>query len=146
MLSTTAEYALRITVFLAEQPDRFYTATDIAARTRVPGGYLYKVIQSLVRGGLLSSQRGQNGGVKLRATADSITLYDVVHTVTPFQRICSCPLELAEHKFALCALHKALDDGYALLEQRLRGITVSQLLQDRENVHFPEAAAGEIAG
>lgn len=88
MLSTTAEYALRITVFLAEQPDRFYTATDIAARTRVPGGYLLQGHPESCPRRPASSQRGQNGGVKLRATADSITLYDVVHTVTPFQRIC----------------------------------------------------------
>lgn len=138
MLSTTAEYALRIAVFLAEQPDRYHTASDIAARTRVPGGYLYKVIQSLVRGGLLVSQRGQNGGVRLRSSAGSTSLYDVVHTVSPFQRICSCPLELAEHKVALCSLHRALNDGYALLEQRLREITLSALVQDPAIVHFPE--------
>jgi Rrf2 family protein len=140
MLSTTAEYALRVVVFLAEQPERFYTAADIAARTQVPTGYLYKVVQSLVRAGLLNSQRGKNGGVKLAGSAETITLYDVVHVVAPFQRICSCPLKLVEHKLALCALHQALDEGYAQLQLRLQGITLSQLLQDGRYAHFPAPA------
>lgn len=137
MLSTTAEYALRIAVFLAENPDRPYTAAEISARTQVPANYLYKVIQNLVRAGHFGSQRGQHGGVRLQTSPAVLTLYDVVDAVTPFQRICSCPLGLKEHRKSLCALHKTLDEGYGKMADSLRSITLDQLVRQSSAAHFP---------
>jgi Rrf2 family nitric oxide-sensitive transcriptional repressor len=138
MLNTTAEYALRIAVFLAEHPERPFTAAEISARTQVPNNYLYKVIQNLVRAGYFTAQRGQHGGVRLQASPQTLTLYDVVDAVSPFQRIRSCPLGLAEHKLALCALHQALDSSYAMLADTLKSITLAQLIQGAAMPHFPD--------
>ena len=62
MLSQTAEYALRVVVFLASREDNPATIAQIAAATQVPQGYLAKVLQSLARAGLTKSQRGLHGG------------------------------------------------------------------------------------
>jgi len=51
MISRTAEYALRAVIVLGSSPGSPLTTQQIAARTRVPSGYLSKVLQALGRAG-----------------------------------------------------------------------------------------------
>ena len=44
MISQSAEYALRAVVWLAGSPDSVLSTQDIARATRVPAGYLSKVL------------------------------------------------------------------------------------------------------
>ena len=92
MISQTAEYALRAVVVLGSQPDRPMTTQEIARVSRVPGGYLSKVLQSLGRAGLVEARRGLRGGYVLSKPLDQLTVYDVVNAVDPLKRIHHCPL------------------------------------------------------
>lgn len=62
MLAQTVEYALRALVALAAQPDRPQNNRALAKTTKVPGSYLYKVLQLLTRQGLVEAHRGLRGG------------------------------------------------------------------------------------
>lgn len=136
MISQTAEYALRAMVFLAEQPEGAYTVPQIAEHTRVPAGYLSKVLQSLVRGGLVTSQRGLGGGFRLHRPVAEITLLDVVNCVSPIARITRCPLDLPHHQDRLCALHHRLDEASGLFETSFRDTCLAQLLEERAGGTF----------
>jgi Rrf2 family protein len=128
MFSQTAEYALRVVVFLANLNQTPATTRQIAAATKVPQGYLAKILQSLGRAGLVRSQRGLHGGSVLAQSPDRITVLDVINTIDPFLRITSCPLDLKSHGQNLCPLHRRLDDAMAMVEQALRGTTLSELV------------------
>lgn len=128
LLSQTAEYALRAVVWLASQPGAALTVHSIAEGTKVPPGYLSKVLQTLGRAGLVRSQRGLGGGFVLARPADQITALEVVDAVDPFVRIRSCPLGLPQHRERLCPLHQKLDDGIAQFEQSFREVTIASLL------------------
>ena len=131
MLSRTAEYALRAIVHLAAQgDDASLNVAQIAESTKVPQMYLSKVLQQLVRGGIITSQRGMGGGFRLVKTAAELTLYDVVQAVDPLQRIERCPLSLATHRHALCPVHKRLDDAIATVEAQFRATTIAELTSD----------------
>jgi Rrf2 family protein len=112
------------------------TNQQIADRTRIPSGYLAKILQALVRAGLVSSQRGPNGGFVLTADANQVTLLDVVRVSDPSRRIGTCPLGI--HGPHLCSLHRCLDDAAAAVECVLARTTVKQLLDQQED---PFAAA-----
>ena len=129
MISQTAEYALRAIVFLADRGDA-QTTQQISQVTRVPAGYLSKVMQSLARSGLVNSQRGLHGGFTLVKSPDKLTVWEVVDAVDPIQRIRSCPLGLKSHGVNLCPMHRRLDDAMALVEQAFRGSTVQELLDE----------------
>jgi Rrf2 family protein len=79
MLSGTAEYALRAVVHLARtgatEPVR---AEDLAAAIDVPRNYLGKILNELVRAGILHSARGKHGGFRLARPADQVPLLDIV--------------------------------------------------------------------
>ena len=105
MLSQTVEYALRAVVFLADQSPSAQTTGQIAAATKVPPAYLSKVLQGLVRAGVVRSQRGLGGGITLSKTPEELTILDVVNAVEPIVRIATCPLGLKAQGVQLCALH-----------------------------------------
>jgi Rrf2 family protein len=133
MLSKTAEYALRVAVWLAQSPKEPVSADHLAEATKIPRRYLHKVVQDLARGGLVRSQPGPGGGYAIYRRPDQITILDVVNAVEPLQRIRHCPLGLPTHT-RLCPLHRELDKVYAAAEQALARVTLAQLLRSTSSI------------
>lgn len=130
MLSQTVEYALRAAVYLAGQAPEPRTTRQIARATRVPSAYLSKVLQGLARAGIVQSQRGVGGGVRLAVDAEELTILRVVQAVDPIRRIDYCPLKLAAHGSRLCPLHSRLDQALASIEQAFGQTTLAVLLRE----------------
>lgn len=127
MLPKTSEYALRAVVWLAREPGQAASADHLAEHTKVPRRYLHKVLQDLVRGGLVRSQPGPGGGYALAARPEKVTILNVVNAVAPLERIRNCPLGLPHT--TLCPLHKELDQVYAAVERALGRVTIAKLLR-----------------
>jgi Rrf2 family nitric oxide-sensitive transcriptional repressor len=128
MLSQTVEYALRAVVFLAGHARQPQTNEQISEATKVPAAYLSKVLQCLGRAEIVRAQRGVHGGFVLEREPEKLTILEVVNAVEPIQRIRSCPLGLKSHGVRLCALHKRLDDAYALVERAFADSTLADIL------------------
>jgi Rrf2 family protein len=128
MISQTAEYALRAAVCLAAEPGRPFTTPEIARLAQVPTGYLAKVMQSLVRSGLIRSRRGKGGGFVFATSPEEVTVLGVVSAVDPLHRRGGCPLGLPSHAGGLCPLHRRLDDAVASVERAFGATTVASLL------------------
>ncbi len=67
MFSKTCEYAFRATVVvaIASRNGERLTLTEIAELTGAPKAFTAKVMQDLARAGIVTSQRGPNGGFDL---------------------------------------------------------------------------------
>lgn len=130
MLSQTTEYALRAIVYLADHHGEAQTSEKIGAVTKVPIGYLAKIMQGLVKAGLVVSQRGLHGGFTLLRSPKDLTILDVVQAVDPIVRITSCPLDLPDHGSDLCPLHRRLDNAMAAVEAAFSRTSVAQLLAE----------------
>ena len=85
MLPKTAEYALRVSVCLAQSPDKLSAADELAEVTKIPRRYLHKVVQDLARKGLVRSQPGPGGGYSIDKAPKQITILDVVNAVAPLE-------------------------------------------------------------
>lgn len=129
MFSQTVEYALRGVIYLASR-DAPCSTDQIAQATQVPRAYLSKVLQKLRQAGIVSSQRGAGGGVRLARSSEELTLYDVVDVVEPIQRIETCPLGLRAHGVRLCPLHRRLDNALAEVERAFRDTTLAEILAE----------------
>lgn len=130
MFSQTVEYALRAVVFLASQAPASRTTGQISVATQVPAPYLAKVLQGLVKAGVLRTQRGVGGGVSLARPAEELTILEVVNAVDPLKRIHTCPLGLASHGVRLCPLHKRMDRALASVEDAFRSTTLAEVLAE----------------
>ena len=118
MINQTAEYALRAVVCLAVHPCADpISAQAISGATRVPVGYLQKILRMLAKRGLLKVTRGTGGGFLLAKEPSSISVLEVLEAINlRFQRIERCPLGIEGHT-RLCSLHRMLD---AELERTMR--------------------------
>jgi Rrf2 family protein len=147
MFSQTTEYALRAAVWLAETSGRPQTTSEIAIATRVPAGYLSKVLQLLGRSGLVRGARGKHGGFELARPAAGLTILEIVSAVDPIRRILTCPLGLESHRKKLCPLHRKMDDALAAIESSFREVTLEELIAGDQQVRpLCEAPCMEKAG
>jgi Rrf2 family protein len=137
MISQSAEYALRaMVVLLSREELTFCSAQDIAAQARVPVDYMAKILNSLVRAGLVVAQRGRHGGCKAARPGSEISVYDIVQAVDPIRRIHTCPVGIPSHGTNLCPLHRKLDDAARVVEEAFRSATIADLLGE-ETVSKP---------
>jgi Rrf2 family protein len=130
MISQTVEYSLRAAVVLAQRGGAACTTQRLSEVTDVPRPYLAKVMQELVRAGIVNSRRGLHGGFELAQSPKDLTIWDIVEAVEPIQRIRKCPLSMTAHTGSLCPLHRRLDEAIELVEGCFRATTLAELLQD----------------
>jgi Rrf2 family protein len=130
MFSQTVDYALRAVTHLAYKAPTSQTTEQIADATMVPKAYLSKVLQGLVRAGLVNSQRGIGGGMTLTKTPAQMTILEVVNAVEPLNRFATCPLGIQTHGVRLCPLHRKLDSALALVESAFASTSLEQLLSE----------------
>lgn len=129
MFSQTIEYALRAMLHIASLgPNAAASSERIAAHTKVPRGYLSKILRDLVIAELITSQRGPRGGFTLARPAAEITIFDVVECVDPITRITRCPLGNPAH-VKLCPLHQRLDDALQSIEREFRATTLADIVE-----------------
>jgi len=76
------DYGLRAVIYLSGQdPEKCCSIAEIAKHQGMPRKFLEKIIQDLIRSGLIKSKRGSCGGYTLAKPADSISFYDVIAAI-----------------------------------------------------------------
>ena len=132
MFSTTAAYAVRAVLLLAQQPPgRLLQSHELAGAIDVPHNYLGKILNQLVRGRILKSHRGKRGGFELAVPADRLTLLDIA---VLFDRVelPRCLLGREECRSDdPCPLHDRWRAASEEMENLLREATLADLIQIR---------------
>lgn len=72
-ISKLTDYGTVILACLAAQPERLWTAAEVAERTRVGLPTVSKLLKKLQRSGLVVSTRGSHGGYQLASPPGQIT-------------------------------------------------------------------------
>jgi Rrf2 family protein len=76
------DYGLRAVIYLSGQdPERCCSIAEISGNQGVPKNFLEKIIQDLIRKGLIKSKRGSCGGYMLARSPDAISFYDVIEAI-----------------------------------------------------------------
>lgn len=106
--SSACEYAIRAMTYVANfEPGTRLLARDISAHEHIPGPFLGKIFQTLVRAGLLKSSKGPGGGFALAKDPDSISLYDIYRAVDGDTYLDACAVGLARCSDEMpCPLHE----------------------------------------
>lgn len=80
-ISEAATLALHAMVILSANPDKPLSAKHIASKLSASGDHLSKVLQRLVRIGLITSTKGPNGGFMLKKPSEQIYLIDIYEAI-----------------------------------------------------------------
>jgi Rrf2 family protein len=78
-ITRRVDYGLRAVIYLSVKDRRkCCSITEIAKQYGVPKEFLKKIIQDLIRCGLIKSKRGASGGYSLARSPEQISFYDVI--------------------------------------------------------------------
>lgn len=77
-LTSFTDYSLRVLIYLAAQPARNVTISEIAAAFSVSEHHLTKVVHFLGQCGLLANSRGKGGGLALAFAPSEVRIGEVV--------------------------------------------------------------------
>jgi len=79
LITRATEYAIRSVLFMAKQPrGEIVYKKDICASQDVTPAFLTKILQPLIKVGIVGSQRGVGGGFFLAKLPAEITLLDII--------------------------------------------------------------------
>jgi len=126
-------YAVRILMYCAANPEDLSRIPDIAKAYGVSELFLFKILKPLVRAKLVETVRGRNGGIRLARPASEITLFDVIReTEDSFSMAecfdsddADCPL------IDSCALNSAWRDALNAFLTALSKYTIADLAARR---------------
>src|SRR5688500_18092438 len=76
-LNRKTDYALVALADMADRPQEWASARDIAERSDVPPALLMNVLKTLHGGGILRSTRGVRGGYRIAADLERLSLFDL---------------------------------------------------------------------
>jgi Rrf2 family protein len=128
-ITRQTDYAARVVLHLScLEPGARVTIAQIARQRLLPVAYVRRVMQRLVKAGLLITTRGMKGGVRLARPASEISLLDVVRAVEGHVVLnrCvdnpkACPLA------ATCPVQRAWTQATRSLEATLATVRFDQL-------------------
>ena len=117
-LKSYTDYALRVLMHLAAQPDRLASISEIARTYRISQNHLMKVVHDLRKEGYLDAVRGRTGGIRLARPAAEIGLGEVVrHTEGGFDLVDCGSCVIAPACGLTGALREALKAFMAVLDR-----------------------------
>ena len=131
-ITLESDYALRILTAMAGYND-VTDAKTISTDTSVTQRFTLKILHKLVSGDLVKSYKGVNGGYKLNACPDNITLKTVIELIDGPIAISRC-LESTESCSMIsdktaCIYHHIFDTISLDVARKLSGITISDVLE-----------------
>jgi len=130
-LTQGADYAIRAMIHIASLPDgRPAMRRDIARVQRIPGDFVAKILQSLVRAGLLHSSRGTGGGFSLARSREDINLLDVVEAIEGPLAVVACTGGDCDHK-SFCPADAVWQEVQGSIRKVLKKASLESLVSAR---------------
>lgn len=98
MISTKGRYALRFLIALSKRDD-FQSLSDIAKSEEISPKYLEKIVGLLLKNDIIESQRGKDGGYRLKRDPSSLPVSEILllteESLAPVECLCDkapvCP-------------------------------------------------------
>ena len=133
-LSKKADYALIAMKHLAlnQGAASSVSAREIAEQYDIPIELMAKVLQRLVRSGLLVSTQGTRGGYTLRRLAESISVADVIQAIDGPFTVTACSTENNDcEQYSKCSIRDPLWQIKERIVEALGTVTIAEMANDQ---------------
>lgn len=143
-MSRLTDYATVVLAQMASAPTRLHTASELAAITGLTQTTVSKLLKTLARSGLLSSQRGASGGYTLARPAAGISAADVLDALEGPVALTECSTDSGGCEYeAQCRVGNAWQVINAGIRRALEDISLVDLVS--RNPHFGPLRFGAAA-
>ena len=135
MFSRSCQYALQAVLYIAvhTQNKKMIGVKEIAKSQNIPLHFLSKILQKMVKGKILNSIKGPNGGFALNILPEKLTLLLIVEIIDGLDVFDLCGFGMKTcSDLSPCPIHH----DYKIVKNKVRQLlvkkTVAQLCQDVE--------------
>jgi Rrf2 family protein len=142
-ISKRVDYGLMALMHLAQNPDRpACSAREISETYRIPAELMAKILQRLVKKGVLISQQGITGGYSLARSASAISAASVIEAIEGPLSMTNCVSgESYCTQFDRCNVKTPLQRLHEGVIQMLGQLTIEQMVQQWPiNLRLPLSA------
>jgi len=130
-LTRAADYGVRVMIHLAgADPRARVSLTELSEAADVSPAFLSKVLQRLVRSGLVASRRGKKGGFELLARDRTVSLLEILQALDGVPELNVCLQPPGCHRSAWCGAHEVWDLAQARMRETLATATLDRLVAD----------------
>jgi Rrf2 family protein len=145
-LSKKADYALMAVRHLAlKSGPSSASAREIAEQYDIPIELMAKVLQRLVRAGLLISTQGTRGGYTLSRPSVSISVADVIQAIDGPFTVTACSSEKNDcEQFSKCSIRDPLWQIRERIAATLGTVTIAEMAAESDAAQVPVAHAAVI--
>jgi len=131
-ISAKVDYAVRALLALADAGSDAVPAEALATTQELPRQFLQNILNQLRRAGLVTSQRGSEGGYRLARPASEISLADVMRAVEgPLAEVRGDRPEATVYKGSAEHLQEVWVAVRASLRSVLENVTLAEVVSGR---------------
>lgn len=132
LVTRETDYAVRTVLFLARDHDKLSSVTEIAKAMHIPKSFLAKIVQRLVKNGILASIRGVAGGFRLAKKPAKISLLAIMVAIQGDTGINICATDKRLCRMSsFCAVHPIWVDIRRDVEKKLERHSIAELIKKK---------------
>ena len=129
--------ALHTCLWIADGERAFRSSPKIAKELGFSYNHFAKVVQKLVHAGLLETERGPRGGIRLARDSKSLTLLDIYEAAggapLPAHR---CLLDPSVCKGCACGIGRLIEQENARLHKKMKETSIASLVRSLDNTQL----------
>ncbi|NTW52335.1 MAG: Rrf2 family transcriptional regulator [Chlorobiaceae bacterium] len=135
VLTKHTDYAVRALISLGMKPDSWVTAKAVSEEQAIPYQFLRRIMQELIKSGLVVSREGAGGGVRLARDPDTIRVKDVIEIFQGAVQVSECMFrkQLCSNR-ANCVLRHEIMRIEQMVNDEFAKVTVGKLISDLKRV------------
>jgi len=135
VLNKETDYAVRALISLGMKPDGWVSARSISDEQAIPYQFLRRILQELIRSGLVESKEGAGGGVRLGKSPEEIGVAEVIEIFQGKVQISECMFrkQLCSNR-ANCVLRHEIMRIERMVSEEFSKVTVGKLISDLKAV------------
>ncbi|HKJ82543.1 MAG TPA: SUF system Fe-S cluster assembly regulator [Mariprofundaceae bacterium] len=146
-ITKLADYGVLLMAQFARDAGKLYNAAELAELAHLPQPTVSKILQILLREGMLESVRGVNGGYRLTRSPQEISIRDIIVAMEGPIALTECNLEDGSHceQESSCSIRGNWQRINHAIRDALGHISLSDMLQPQfaPAIQMQKGAPGE---
>ncbi|HET6515095.1 MAG TPA: Rrf2 family transcriptional regulator [Thermodesulfovibrionales bacterium] len=130
-ITRETDYAVRCVLYLSMNPQTVTVVEDIAREMEIPKSFLAKILQKLVKAGIVKSSRGVKGGFRLGGEPSEVNLLTVIEAIQGPLCLNICVLDSDScSRSSFCSVHPVWVEIQRGIENKLRHYTFGRFSKE----------------
>ena len=131
VLTKHTDYAVRALLALGLKPGGWVSAKTVSEEQSIPYQFLRRILQELIRSGLVVSKEGAGGGVALAKDPDEIKVKDVIEIFQGQVQVSECMFrkQICSNR-ANCVLRHEIMRIEQMVSEEFSKVSIGKLIAD----------------